>query len=143
MRARCTNDVRLFSRRENEAALDRGGNQDLISHAGRCRARMRKASYLFWIGGCSVVLERFQPPLDRCDRLLMNFLVKRVDCLASGLEAFGRAHDAADDPGDGAANHACREMNRKTSATPKVSSDSRRRASATSSVSMVIPWGFP
>jgi hypothetical protein len=55
-----------------------------------------------------VVLERFQAPLDCGDRLLMNFLIKRVDCLASGLDAFGRAYDAADDPGDGAANHARR-----------------------------------
>ena len=88
-----------------------------------------------------VVLERFQPPLDCGDRLLMHFLIKRVDGLASGLEAFGRAYDAVDDPGDGASDHACREMNRKTSATPKMSSDRRRRSSATSSVSMVIPWG--
>jgi hypothetical protein len=55
-------------------------------------------------------LDRFKPPLECGDSLLMNFL-ERVDCLASGLEAFGGAHGAADDPGDRAANHACREMN--------------------------------
>jgi hypothetical protein len=101
---------------------------------------MRKVSFLFWIG--QMGLDRFKPPLERGDRLLMNFL-NRVDCPAGGLETFGRTYEPADDPGYGAANRACPEMNPQEEVTPKMSSDSRRRSSATSSVSMVISRGCP